>query len=92
MMSTITGQEARDLTANGASLIDVRSPGEFADRHLDGATNIPVDTIPEAMHGHDPTKSYVLYCRSGARSARAAIALRSVGFESVYDMGSIQNW
>lgn len=86
---------AREAVATGAPLIDVRSPEEFADGHLDGAVNIPVGELDRrfdevaALAGAD--KTVVVYCRSGRRSASAAKALRAEGF-AVIDVGSITAW
>jgi rhodanese-related sulfurtransferase len=55
----------RELVANGALLLDVRTPEEFRDRHLEGAKERPV----------------VVYCRSGARSASAATLMKGAGYE-----------
>jgi phage shock protein E len=82
----------RELVANGALLLDVRTPEEFRDRHLDGAVNIPVQElaarIPELGARGRPV---VVYCRSGARSASAATLMKSAGYE-VLDIGGIGNW
>jgi phage shock protein E len=84
---------ARALVAEGARLIDVRSPGEFAGGHLPGAVNIPVGELgarlPELP---DPGRPLVVYCASGMRSASAASMLRSKGFREVHDLGSIARW
>lgn len=53
-------------------LIDVRTPGEYADGHLPGARLMPLDDFdPGALDG----ENVVLYCRSGRRSAEAAAIL-----------------
>ena len=91
----VATKTAREAVATGAPLIDVRSPEEFADGHLDGAINIPVDQVEKrldevaALAGVD--KTVVVYCRSGRRSASAAKALRAEGF-AVIDVGSITAW
>jgi rhodanese-related sulfurtransferase len=90
--SVINGAKARELVAAGAQLVDVRSPAEYAGGHVDGAKNLPVDTLPAAASGLARDKVVVVYCRSGARSARAAGLLKQSGFSEVYDLGSIANW
>lgn len=87
----INGKRARELINEGASLIDVRSAGEFQGGHLDEARNIPVDQIAQRV-GEIPQGPVVLYCRSGMRSARAAKALRNTGREDVYDLGPMSAW
>lgn len=70
-------------------LIDVRTPEEYAAGHLEGAVNLPVewDGFPAAVERLDPELTYVLYCRSGRRSAIAAAAMTAVGLE-VVDLGA----
>lgn len=86
-----SSSEARTLVAAGATLLDVRTPAEYAGGHLDGAMNVPVDEIEPRMSEIPRGQPVVVYCRSGARSARAASALRAAGYE-VHDLGSIDAW
>lgn len=81
----------RTLLQQGATLVDVRSPGEFASGHLDGAINIPVDQISARAREIPEGKPVVLYCRSGARSAAAASALRNAGRSNVVNAGAMSN-
>lgn len=82
----------RALVAEGAQLLDVRTPAEFSAGHAPGAKNVPVDELaarlPELAYG---SRQVVVYCRSGARSARAAQMLRAAGYE-VVDIGSLDAW
>jgi len=73
-------------------LIDVRTPGEFAGGHIEGAININVQEIGQRLDEIPSDKPIVLYCRSGNRSAQAARILDGAGFEGVYDLGGIQAW
>lgn len=83
---------ARELVANGAALLDVRSVDEFAAQHIPGALNIPVNELPARMSELGPNaRPIVVYCRSGARSALAAQLLRRAGYQ-VTDIGSIGSW
>lgn len=90
--STIDGATARSLVAEGALLLDVRTPGEFASGHVPGAQNVPVETLPAGAAGLPTDKPVVVYCRSGARSARAKGILLQSGFASVHDLGPISAW
>ncbi len=93
MRGDVDGAEARKLVADGARLIDVRSPEEFADGHLPGALNIPVGTLAARMGDVGPKEApIVLYCRSGARSSRAARLLREHGFSHVRNLGPMGAW
>jgi len=81
----------RDLVRAGALLLDVRTPAEFAGGHVEGAVNIPVDELLKRMSELGDARTVVIYCRSGARSARAAQLLRAHGHE-VHDIGGMGNW
>ena len=88
-----SGPSARDLVNEGARLLDVRGPDEFADGHLPGAIHIPVDELPARLAELEPRHAgVVVYCRSGRRSARAAELLRSSGFRDVHDLGPMSDW
>lgn len=84
---------ARQLLAQGAVAVDVRSPGEFADGHVAGAVNVPVQHVAarvaeiEQLLGGDRTKPLVVYCGTGARSARAKETLAAAGFTHVVNGG-----
>ena len=79
--------------AEGGLLLDVRSAGEFADHHLDGAVNIPVRELSGRLGElGDKKQAVVVYCASGARSGAAAKLLIESGFEDVHDLGSWRNW
>lgn len=78
------------LLKDGALVVDVRSPEEYADEHFEGALNIPVNEI-QARAGElgDPNKPVVLYCASGSRSAYAARILSLSGFKRVVNAGGL---
>ncbi len=80
------------LVDEGAVLLDVRTPAEFAAGHLDGAVNVPVDQLERRAGELDRGRPVVVYCRSGARSAAATRTLRSLGFGAVEDLGAMSNW
>lgn len=84
--------DARTLVDAGATLLDVRTPQEFASGHASGAVNIPVQALAERRSELDPGQPVVIYCRSGGRSAQAARMLRDAGFQSVFDVGPMPNW
>lgn len=85
-------RDAYQITQQGAPYIDVRTQGEFAQGHPEGAYNIPVfqmgpmgmtpnGQFVEVVKKHfDPGADLVLGCRSGARSAQACQMLRQAGF------------
>lgn len=83
------GELAWDLVEQGALLIDVRTPSEFNQGHLDGAANFPLDTINTAFSDIDKQTPIVVYCRSGNRSGQAMSYLKKAGFTQVYNGGSL---
>ena len=76
-------------------VLDVRSPGEHAQRRVNNSVLFPIDTINETTAAEIiPAKDtiVILYCASGNRSRRAALELSDLGYTNVYDMGGIPNW
>jgi rhodanese-related sulfurtransferase len=89
----VSSEEAKRLVSQGGLLVDVRSPGEFASGHIDGARNIPVSEIgARSSELGASDRPIVLYCASGTRSAMAARSLRGKGFTRVYNLGAASNW
>ncbi|MFO0668579.1 MAG: rhodanese-like domain-containing protein [Polyangiaceae bacterium] len=86
--------EARALVKSGALLLDVRTEGEFASGHLEGAKNIPVGALSGRLSevGSDKTRPIVVYCASGMRSATATSMLKRAGYASVHDLGAMARW
>ncbi len=78
----------------GAVLLDVRTPGEFSSGHISGAKNIDFtsSSFGSKIAALDKSKTYFLYCRSGARSGGACNAMAAEGFK-VYNLaGGIGSW
>ena len=75
-------------------IIDVRTPEEFAGGHLDDAINLNFnsDAFRDELNKLDKDKTYLIYCRSGNRSAKAHAVMEELGFREVYDMGGIIDW
>lgn len=89
----VSSAEARKLVAEGALLLDVRTPGEFASGHLDGAVNVPVGELGQRLAQVEPKdRPVVVYCASGMRSASAVGMLRSAGWAKVVDLGAMMRW
>jgi len=74
-------------STQGVVLIDVRTPGEFAEGNIVNALNIDVQSssFDSQIAQLDPTKTYALYCRSGNRSGIAAEKMADAGFTSIYN-------
>lgn len=73
-------------------LIDVRTPGEFADGAIAGAINIPYEQVGREVPQltDDKERTIVLYCRSGRRSDIAREALLAAGYHNVIDAGGYE--
>lgn len=85
--------EAHRWVEAGATLVDVRTPEEFAAGHLPGAVNIPVDDLSLRLEELGaPEKPVVVYCRSGGRGARAEKLLKERGFQQVLNLGPMSAW
>ena len=91
-------QLAKKLVAAGAVLLDVRTPAEWNERHLDGASLIPVDELDGRLEevakltGGDKNKPIVVYCHSGGRAGRAKKKLLKAGYTQVTNLGGINDW
>jgi rhodanese-related sulfurtransferase len=92
-LGKVPPNEAKELVKKGAKLVDVRSPGEFAGGHIEGAINVPVGELERRMNELGPKDAvYVVYCASGMRSARAKGILRAAGRTNVHDLGAMSRW
>ncbi len=87
----VASAEAHTLVANGATLLDVRTPGEFSSGHIDGALNISVDELEAHLAEVPRGKPVVVYCQSGARAATATTLLRANGYDA-RSLGGISAW
>ena len=88
--------EKADLPAlikDGARVIDVRTPAEFAGGHITGALNIPLNIISREINRVEPdqTKPIIVYCHSGMRSASAKKDLERMGYTVVINGGSFHH-
>ncbi|MBL7714007.1 MAG: rhodanese-like domain-containing protein [Bdellovibrionales bacterium] len=79
------------LIEAGAIIVDVRTPGEYAQGSAAGSINIPLDDLEKRVSGLDRAKTVIVCCASGARSAMAATILKSKGFQKVVNAGPWQN-
>jgi phage shock protein E len=88
----ITPQQYRqNFLSSEHFLVDVRAPEEYAAGHIEGAVNIPLDTISSRLDEFPTNVPVIAYCRSGNRSAEASQILANAGYD-VFDMGGIIDW
>lgn len=75
------------IIEKGATIVDVRTPGEYAGGHIKGSVNIPLASLGSQMAKLKKDKPVITCCASGMRSGSAKSMLQSNGFE-VYNAGS----
>ncbi|MBQ7100900.1 MAG: rhodanese-like domain-containing protein [Clostridia bacterium] len=79
---------------DGYIILDVRTPEEFAQKHIPGAVNIPNEAIGTDEISALPDKGQLIlvYCRSGNRSKQASEKLVELGYTNVVEFGGIIDW
>lgn len=80
--------DLRGIIEEGAFLADVRTPGEFAEGHVKGSVNIPLDSVPSQLAKFKNKKNIIVFCRSGNRSGQAKSILEQNGFTNVINGGT----
>ena len=85
------GQSTSNLKSiidEGAFLVDVRTPAEFAEGNVKGSVNIPLDIISNQIQKFKDKKNIVVFCRSGNRSGQAKVILENNGIQNVTNGGT----
>lgn len=88
-MKTIQPAELAKLLASGQSieLIDVRTPVEYAQIHVDGARSMPLDQLdPQALKDGDPGRTIYTICKAGKRGEAACGKLSAAGFTNLINV------
>lgn len=91
----ITADEAQAMMDAGSpTIVDVRTAQEYAEGHVPGAINIPVESIGSDKPAElaDADADLIVYCRTGVRSKQASDKLVELGYQHVNDMGGIVDW
>lgn len=93
---TITPADVKQMMDNGDEmiLVDVRTVEEYNNEYIEGAINIPVETLTDEKPAQlpDTDAKIIVYCRTGRRSEIAAKQLIALGYTNVYDLGGIVDW
>ena len=95
MLSNLTPAEIRDTLAarTDVMLVDVREPAEYAIAYIEGATLVPMQTIPQQLATLPRDREIILHCHQGMRSEMAGNFLLAQGFPRVSHMvGGIDRW
>ena len=79
---------------SGYIILDVRTPAEFAEKHIPGAINVANETIgtDEIPELPDKDQLILVYCRSGNRSKQASEKLAALGYTNIVEFGGINDW
>lgn len=88
-------QAKEKIINENAILIDVREEDEYNENHINGAINLPLNTIDENTSKElieNKESVIIVYCKSGRRSNEALIMLKELGYKNVYDFGAMDNW
>lgn len=97
MIQKLNFEEAHEMLLQHPEsvLIDVREEPEYLTGHAADALLLPVDEITEETAAElipTLTTPVLVYCRTGRRSARAAMLLSELGYEKIWDMGGLVGW
>ncbi len=82
-------EQGWQLIEQGALVVDVRTPQEYAQGHIDNAVNFPLSKLDKHFQGINKDQMIVLYCRSGNRSGQAYQYLQSLGFTNLHNAGGL---
>lgn len=86
-------QEAKDMLANGAAVIDVREPHEYTGGHVPNAAHIPVNTVYARREELPKDKDVIFVCAVGQRSALAAEMAAAAGLIRIFNLdGGTEAW
>lgn len=78
-----------------AVVVDIRAPEEFAEGHVTGARNVPLDQLEAKLAGTVKNKSLplLIVCASGARAQRAVAVAKKLGYEQAQALsGGLKSW
>lgn len=81
------GVDFKQMIKDGAIIVDVRTPGEFASGHIKGSKNIPLQSLSAGVKSIPKDKAIITCCASGMRSANAKAQLKSMGYVTVENGG-----
>ena len=92
-----SGMPSQDISSDAGCLVilDVRTPQEYSSGHLNGSINLDFKSpsFSDQIARLDQNKAYLLYCRTGIRSARVLLLMKSLGFMNLYNLTKgIEQW
>ena len=92
-----SGMQSQDISSDARCLVilDVRTPQEYSSGHLKGSINLDFKSpsFSDQIARLDRNNAYLLYCRTGIRSARVLLLMKSLGFMNLYNLTKgIEQW
>ncbi len=91
----VSVNEAWDFIQENPAMVilDVRTPSEYEESHIEGAINIPVEEIADRLGELSANDMFLVYCRTGNRSGTAVGIMEENGFSKIYHMHEgISTW
>jgi rhodanese-related sulfurtransferase len=97
LLERFSGPQFQDTSTKSKRLaiLDVRTSQEYSSGHLNGSINLDFrsPSFGRQIEGLDRDKAYLLYCRTGVRSAQVLLLMRSLGFPELYNLTKgIEQW
>lgn len=90
--SIVTVKDLKAAVDRGASVLDVRTPAEFAEGHIAGAVNLPLDQVEARADEVPGDRPVYVICRSGNRSAQASVILKKANRDVRNVGGGMNDW
>ena len=91
-ITEVSSAEAKKRLADGSGVvvIDVRTPGEFAAGHIEGAKNIDfmAPDFAKKVQALDRNKTYLVHCQSGGRSGSSKKVFKKLGFKNILHLSN----
>ena len=86
--NNISIEKLKEMENKGYTVIDVRSPQEYKEGHIEGAISIPEYELENRARNEliDLEKPIIVYCSTGHRSKRAQELLEQMGYKEVYNL------
>ena len=95
-VESVNADQALELLANDPSivLLDVREYSEHIEKRIEGSQLLSLSVIEVLLENQYPNKetTFIVYCRSGRRSAEAIKIMLEKGYQNIYDLGGIIDW
>ena len=90
---SVNDVHALEQAGQAPQIVDVRRPAEYANGHVPGVVNVPLDKLPKDFENLDPTVPTYVLCQGGYRSSLGASILENAGFETIYNItGGTAAW